>query len=219
MFVVAVCVAVVGGTLACFPNLRWSTLGVAEDVLSAAREKLQPAFPFLRAAQPLPAVRSVEPFTDVEGYAVVVAWKRHWAQQDPVILRREIRPDPHVGKGEVPDATWLPAELRFRYRPAINDLASKWNQTRLLEERFENPAEFLVRPESSLPVNDGRKGIPANASGYFAVSAVGFDHTRRHAAIYVMHREGRYGDGTIFLLSKDANGAWHVEKSVMVWIT
>ena len=101
---------------------------MAEDILSAGREKSQTPFPFLRSAQERTADRSAEPYTDVEGYRVVAAWKRHWAQEYPVILRREMRADPHLEKGEGPNTTWLPAELRFRYRPAINDLASKWNQ-------------------------------------------------------------------------------------------
>src|SRR4051794_32216315 len=104
LLVIAGCVAVIALTLARFPQLQLRTFDVAEDVLSAAREKLQTPFPFLRPAARPPVPRSAEPYTDMEGAAVVLAWKRHCTAEYPVILRKEIRADNHIENREVPDS-------------------------------------------------------------------------------------------------------------------
>ena len=194
-----------------FPDATW-------DTVSAAEEKLNAIFPQVVSAPPAPNVGAPVPYSDDEGYAVLSAWKRHWAEQYPIIVRREMRPD-ELKAGEVPQTSWLPAQFQTHYRPAIRDLASKWRQKWVAEDRFNPKDEFIITPESALTVNDSRKGIPANAAGYFAFSPVGFNHTRSRAVIYVIHRDGRYEDAAIFLLKKNKAGSWEVEGSALSRIT
>jgi len=186
-----------------FPDQVWNAISLAQDYWAAAfRLRSQPP----PAKQPLTPV----PYLDAEGYAVISAWKEHSAGDNVIFVRREISPDPHYR--DEPDAACLPGELRYRYRPAIQDLASKWHQPAwLVEDRFSDPHEFMVRPQSELPVNDPRKNNTHNAAGYFIFSAVGFNRDRTRAAIHVIHWDGRLGLGNIFLMRKNTRGVWEIE--------
>lgn len=185
-----------------FPDQTWTAITFAQDMWAAIFLRHVPA--------PLPQLAVPAPYVDRDGYAVMTAWKRLWAKQHVIFVRREIKPDPIIPVGEL-DVSCLSAKFRKDYGTAMQDLASVWSEPYLLEDLFSHPEEFIIEEESRLPINDHREGVPANAAGYFAFSPVGFNADRSRAALYVLHRDGYYGTGEVFLLRRDNHGVWEFD--------
>ncbi len=201
---------VLGGTLV--PDLAWNLLQYARQTWSEAT-RIQPLTPAPVRREPVPAAATLEPYLDRDAYAVMSAWKQYWAPGNAIIVRQEVVPDWHL-QNDPPNLACLPKGSRYAYADAMNDLAGRWNDKwRLTREGFANAEEIILVPESQLPVNDQREGLPANARGYFGFSTVGFSHSRKKAIAYVIHRDGRYGMGEVFLLSKTARDEWVVAGS------
>ena len=193
-----------------FPDQTWNAISLAQDAWHGIflRERLE------TRREPQTPV----PYIDPDGYAVMSAWKQAWAGQDVVFVRRDIRPDSHV-PGEELGASCLPARFRYEYRPAMQDLQSLWNKPFILQDRFSQPEKFMLLSDSDLPVNDPRTIVRANARGYFAFSAVGFNHQRSRAAIWVIHWDGRFGTADVFFM-KNGDKGWQIEGSGDCgWIT
>ena len=198
-----------------YPNLTWEVL---HSFPRLYRLFFPPDPPFRRQARPVPAPK-LEPYTEAEGYAVMSAWKHYWAQKHVVVIRRDMKADPLLR--HIPNESCLNGPERLAYKDAMQDFVSRWPEAWALENRFTPSAEFVIVPESDLPKRETRPHIPANASGYFAFSAVGFSGKRSRAVLYVVHRDGIYGDGSLFLLRKNRSGEWEVlpGEGCAGWIT
>lgn len=200
-----------------FPDQAWKVLHRFPRVCRALFPPEAPPRPG-PGPVPVPAAK-VGPYTDTDGYAVMSAWKHYWAQKHVVVIRREMRADPLLH--HTPNESCLSGPERLAYRDAMRDFASHWPERWALEDRFTPTAEFLIVAEPDLPEHESRPQIPANAGGYFAFSALGFSHDRTRAVLSVVHRDGIYGDGSLWLLRKTRNGEWVVlpGEGCLGWIT
>jgi hypothetical protein len=198
---IAICCGAVVAVADRFPDQTWRALHRLPRVYAWFFPPDAPP----RVRLPIPAPVT-PPYTDADGYAVMSAWKHYWTQKHVVFVRRDIKPDPYYS----PDVSCLSSAYRAPYRDAVKDFAWQWSEHQTLENQFIPAEEFRVVPESELPPYEIRKGVPANAGGYFAFSAVGFNADRTRAAVYVLHRDGVYGTGSLWLVRKTRSGVWVV---------
>lgn len=185
-----------------FPDASWRVLNGARSVYARV---VPPAVPLPEPSKR--PVREMMPYADSDGYAVLSAWKPYWTQRYVIVVRREMAPDPHFSYLP-PDLRCLPAEFRKEYGEAMQDFASRWPQQWTLEPRFTPAGEFIIVPNAQLPQIRPVDGVPANAAGYFAFSAVGFNRARDRAVLYVIHREGTFGHSQLPLMKRNRQGAW-----------
>lgn len=191
-----------------FPDQTWKAMNDVRELISVlptiSSQQRPPQPPTFHG----PEV-SEEPYVDVNGYAVLSAWKHYWAQEYPIFVRREVEPDPKW-MGRVLGKACIPSQLRDDYSEAVTDFNAKLTRHWSLEERFSPANQFVVLHEFQLPVDDVRKGIPANALGFFAFSAVGFNRQGNRAVVYVVRRDGHFGWGEVFLMRRTKSGAWKI---------